>query len=133
MSLKRYHNELILVFGILFLLLGWGYKHYQLSSQKEDAATFSKSINAFREIVALQKIWGNKDIAKRVDKLQTTVPASKVKWSKSGKKLTAVFDNLTAGEMNSLVNKLMNLAVEIEKLQISHSGTVYHVECACKW
>ncbi|PTB83599.1 hypothetical protein C9926_02050, partial [Sulfurovum lithotrophicum] len=82
---------------------------------------------------ALKKVWGDKKITKKVEKLKAIVPPSKVKWSRKGKKLTASFQNLSASELNRIVIKVLNLAVEIQKLEVKKTGTTYQMELKCKW
>ncbi|MDQ1325510.1 MAG: hypothetical protein QG564_634 [Campylobacterota bacterium] len=133
MSIKRYQNELIVLVALFMMSGAYLYKYEQVFKQAENANSMKRSVDEFRETVALQKIWGNKNTASKVDQLQGLIPESKVKWSKTGKKLTAIYENLSASELNKLVTKILNLAVEIEALSIHQSGSVYRVELRCKW
>lgn len=133
MSIKRYQNELIVLVALFMMSGAYLYKYEQVFKQAENANSMKRSVDEFRETVALQKIWGNKNTASKVDQLQGLIPESKVKWSKTGKKLTAIYENLSASELNKLVTKILNLAVEIEALSIHQSGSVYRVEFRCKW
>lgn len=131
--MKKYQNELIVAIAFCIMCGAYFYKHQQFSRQTEEISSIKRSVDEFREIVAFQKIWGDKNIASKIDQLQTVIPQSKVKWSKTGKKLTAGYDNLTAAELNKLVTKISNLAIEIEMLSINKSDSMYRVELRCKW
>jgi len=133
MNLKRYQNELVALLAFLLMLGAFLYKNGQISSQAEDAATTKQAVSDFKEIVALKKIWADKKTSKKVEKLKELIPASKVTWSKKSKKVTAVYEGLTSKELNKLVTKILNLAVEIRQLDIQKTGSSYHVEFKCKW
>ena len=87
----------------------------------------------FRKVVALKKTWADKKVSKKVDKLKQIVPASKVKWSKKGKKLSANYKALNAKELNKLITTILSMAVQIQELKINRSGSVYDMEFKCKW
>ena len=96
-------------------------------------AQASRSVGEIKEVIALQKIWSDKKIPSKVKKLQTLIPADKVKWNSQGKKVTATYKGLTTTELNSLTTKILNLPVEIQKLKIQKVATSYDVEFKCKW
>jgi len=133
MTWKRYQNELIALAAFLLLLIGYGYKSTHISSQAEMMVEVKRSIGEIREVVALQKIWSDKKIGSKVEKLHTLVPESKVTWSSKSKKVTAIYKDLTARELNSLVTKILNLPVEIQTLNIVKKASSYDVEFKCKW
>ena len=130
---KRYQNELIALVAFVLLLGGYGYKMAQVSSQSDTMAGAKQSVGEIKEVIALKKIWSDKKTSKKVDKLQTLIPASKVKWSNKSKKVTASYKSLTATELNTLVTKILNLPVEIQKLKIQKIASSYDVEFKCKW
>jgi len=131
MQLKRYKNELIVGIALLFLVIALIYKQSVVSSQAD--ASVGTSLQELKEVIALKKVWGDKKTTKKVDKLKTIVSSSKVKWSKKSKKLTASFLNLSDQELNRIIVKIMNLAVEIQKLEVKKLGASYQVEFKCKW
>ena len=133
MSWKQYQNELIALAALLIMLFAYMYKHNQSSSYVEQAKTVQNSIEELKEVVSLKKIWGNKKISKKVEGLQTLVPASKVKWSKKSKKLTASYTDLGANELNKLITKVLNLPVVIVLLEVEKTGSSYRMELKCKW
>jgi hypothetical protein len=130
-QLKRYKNELIVGFALLLLLIALIYKQGVVSSQADTSA--GTSLQELKEVIALKKVWGDKKTTKKVDKLKTIVSPSKVKWSKKSKKLTVSFLNLSNQELNRVIVKIMNLAVEIQKLEVKKLDASYQVEFKCKW
>lgn len=133
MMWKRYQNELIALIAFVLMLSGYGYKNAQVSSQTQNMAAAQHSVQEIKEVIALKKIWSDKKTSKKVEKLQTLIPASKVKWSNKSKKVTANYKSLTATELNTLVTKILNLPVEIQKLKVQKIASSYDVEFKCKW
>ena len=133
MNLNHYRNELIVGLSFLLLLAAFFYKNAQLSSQAEQLFAMKQEVRNFKEIIAYKRVWGDKGLSRKIDKLQTVVPSSKVTWSKKGKKLTARYRGLTSKELNKMMSKLISLAVQITELSITRSGENYNVECKCKW
>ncbi len=133
MTWKRYQNELIALIAFVFMLIAYGYKTTQVSSQAQGIAAAKHSVEEIQEVISLQKIWADTKTSKKVEKLQTLVPASKITWSNKNKKVTASYKNLTARELNTLVTKILNVPVEIEKLKIQKVASSYDVEFKCKW
>ncbi len=133
MNLNYYRNELIVGLSFILMLAAFFYKNAQVSSQAEQLFAMKQEVRDFKEIIAHKRVWGDKGLSKKIDKLQTIVSASKVTWSKKGKKLTAHYVGLTPKELNKMMTKLMSLAVQITKLDIVRSGENYNVECKCKW
>ena len=133
MTWKRYQNELIALIAFIFMLVAYGYKTAQVSSQAQSIAEAKHSVAEIQEVVSLKKIWTDTKTGKKVEKLQTLVPSSKIKWSNKNKKVTANYKNLTARELNTLVTKILNVPVEIEKLKIQKVASSYNVEFKCKW
>lgn len=133
MMWKRYQNELIVLAAFVLMLGGYIYKNVQISSQAETILEASRSVDEIKEVVALQKIWSDKKTTKKVSQLQTIIPEHKVKWSSKNKKVTATYKGLTTSELNSLVTKILNLPIEIQKLRIQKLASSYDVEFTCKW
>ena len=131
MQLKRYKNELIVGIALLLLLIALIYKQGVTSGQADASA--GTALQELKEVIALKKVWGDKKITKKVDKLKSIVSPSKVKWSKKSKRLTASFLNLSNQELNRIIVKIMNLAVVIQKLEVKKQGVAYQVEFKCKW
>jgi hypothetical protein len=129
----RYQNELIVFIAFVLMLSGYLYKNTQISSQRDMMEQTNRSIAEVKEVVALQKIWSDKKITQKVDKLEELISVNKVKWSSKNKKVTATYKGLTTTELNTLVTKILNLPVEIQKLDIQKSAAAYDVEFKCKW
>ncbi len=133
MTWKSYQNELIVLAAFILMLGGYIYKYTQVSSQRNDMIEVKRSVEEIKEVVALKKVWADKKTSKKVNKLQSLVPASKVKWSSKSKKITASFKGLSATELNKLVTTILNLPIEIKKLKIQNIASSYDVEFKCKW
>jgi len=129
----RYQNELIVLIAFVLMLGGYLYKNTQISLQREMMVHSNRSIAEVKEVAALQKIWSDKKITQKVNKLQEVISENKVKWSSKNKKVTASYKGLTTTELNTLVTKILNLPVEIQKLDIQKAETSYDVEFKCKW
>ncbi len=133
MSWKRYQNELMVLLALIVMSGALLYKNGQISSQVQKEVALKHSITELREIIALKKVWADKKISTRVDKLKAVIPESKLKWSKKGRRITAIYEGLSAKELNKLISKILNLPVEIRELNIEKEDKTYHVEFKCKW
>ena len=133
MNWKQYQNELIVLASLLLLVMAIVFKNVRVSSAIESSHNISRSLNELKEIVDLKKRWADKTTNKKVDKLKSVVSSSKLKWIKKTKKLTAIYTNLNSKELNKVVTTLLNLTVQIDKLEIKQTGTTYGVELKCKW
>lgn len=130
---KRYRNELIVTLSLLLLLAALGYKRMAVSSSVENETNTKYVVREFQELISLKKRWADKQISKKVDKLQKVIPQTKVKWQKKGKKLTASYKSLTSKELNKVITTILNIAVQIEFLEIKNNNSSYDVEFKCKW
>ncbi len=130
---KRYQNELMVAVALLLLIVALIYKNVQVSSSTESLTLSKQEVREFKELVILKKRWLDKKTSKKLDKLQKLVPSSKVKWQKKGKKLTASFRGLSSQELNKVITMILNLAVQIELLEIKNDQGSYNVEFKCKW
>ena len=133
MNVKRYINEWIVLAAFVLLVGAYFYKHHQVTQQTEQVAKTKHTLTQLKEVVALEKIWGDKKISKKVNVLQRSVAPSKVKWSKKQNKVTASFSNLTANELNQLVTKILNIPVTISLLDVTKQAANYTMEFTCKW
>ncbi len=133
MNWKHYQNELIVITALILMLGAYLYKHEQVSAQTQSTQSTQKSINELKEVAALKKIWSDKKTKTKIKKLQTMLPAQKVKWSQKSNKVTASYKGLSANELNKLVTKILNLPVQIQRLDIQKTGQSYNVEFKCKW
>ena len=109
------------------------YKQHAVSSQSGERNEVTKTIEEVKEVVALKKVWADKKISQKVEKLKTLVPASKVKWSQKSRKVTAFYTALKPSELNKLGSKILNTPVVIDKLDVQKIGTTYKVEFKCRW
>ena len=135
MTLQRYKNEIVLFLALLFTLFAFMYKLSANSYVEENKVKIQTQISEITAISNYKKQWDGKGIANKVKILKTVVPASKVKtFQKKSKKLIASYANLSSNELNKLNNKLLNIPVQITKLQITESGkNQFTMELTCKW
>ena len=133
MNWKQYQNELIVLAAVVLMFFAYMYKHNQVTSQARQAQATKHSIEELKEVIALKKVWADKKTSKKLAKLETLVPASKVKWSKKSKKVTASYTGLSANEFNKLTTNILNLPVVVRLLDVQKMGTNYNVEFKCKW
>ncbi|RUM74096.1 MAG: hypothetical protein DSZ10_02225 [Sulfurovum sp.] len=131
-EIRQYRNELILAAAFLIFLGALFYKYSQRDGNLSFAKSSQQELSSLKETIALKKVWGSPKNAQKVKRLKTIVPANKVKWHQEGKKLAATFSGLSGRELNTVVNKVMNLPVEIELLKIDKTGKTYQLECKCK-
>jgi len=131
--LKRYLNEIIVLFALFLMLGAYFYKNHQVTQQTEEVSKVKHSLLELKEVVALKKIWGDKTITKKVDALQKVISVSKVKWSQKQNKVTATYSNLSPNELNKFTTKLLNTPVTITLLEIIAVESNYNVEFKCKW
>ena len=133
MNWKRYQNELIVLAAFLFMLIAYANKYRQVSNQTKDAVEVKHTLGELKEVIALKKIWTDKDIKKSINKIQASVPAPKVQWNQKGKKITASYKNLSANELNKLITNILSTPVEVTLLDIKKVGSNYNMEFRCKW
>jgi len=133
MNLRSYRNELVVGLSFLLMIFAFIYKNEQISSQAEKVFMMKQSVIELKEIIEYKRIWGDKGLTKKIDKLKNIVPSSKITWSKKGKKLTVKYKDLTPKELNKLMTKILSLAIQIVELDILKSGENYNMEFKCKW
>ena len=133
MNWKRYSNELMIITALFFAVGAFFYSYSQRSAVAEKKQRMTEELMTLQETVALKKIWADKRVAQKIDKIAKLVPQSKVNWQKNGKKVLATFHELKPSEVNKLVTTLLNIAVQIEKLKVSKQEKGYSVEILCKW
>lgn len=133
MSWRRYQNELIVLGAFLFMFSMYLYKQNAMSSQSGEIDKVTQSIEEINEVVVLKKIWADKKINQKVEKIKALIPSSKMKWSKKNKKVTAYYSEIGASELNKLITKILNTPVVIDKLDIEKTNASYKVEFKCRW
>ncbi len=133
MNWKRYRNELIVLTALLVAAGAFVYKLSRHTSMAKSNQQMAKELAVLQETVSLKKIWGDKYLTQKIDKLRMLVPSSKVRWKRQGKRLSATFSDLKPFEVNTVITKLLNIAVQVEKLHVTKEGDHYRVEVKCKW
>ncbi len=134
MNIKRYKLEIVLASSMLFMLLGFGYKSVSHSSLKESKVELSQAQIEVSRVVALQELWGDKALSKKLGALERTVAKEKIEsFGIKSQKLTATFKSLSIDELNRLSNKIATLAVIIDKFSLTKEDKTYRLELVCKW
>jgi len=128
-----YKNELIVLLSFLLLMGIVLYKQNVVSSEGSNTNDSAQLLQDVKESIALKALWGDKKITKKIETLKFGISPSQFSWSKKGKKLSATFTKISAQELNMLMKKLLNLAVEIQRLEINKLDSSYTVELKCKW
>lgn len=131
--MKQYQNEIILLLSFVLMIGGYLFKQSQIKTASIDVVQVEQSLSEIKELAGLINLWNNKKIAEKVSKVKNVISKSKVTWRKKGNKLTSSFKKLTSLELNRLINKIINLPVEIVNLKILKTGAFYKVEFKCKW
>ncbi len=131
---KRYQNELIVVIAFFLMVGAYLYKQNQVNQIDRVRGEVALSIGKVGEIIALKNQWGNPNLSKKVKKIKKGLDESSIKlFSVKSKKLTASFVGLDSKEMNGVITKLENIAVQIVKLKVTSRDKEYSMEIKCKW
>jgi len=131
---KRYQNEAIVLTAFIVMIAGYLYKSSSADSLDRVKAEVALSATEVGEIIALKKQWGNENLTKSINRIKLNIAPSKVKqFSVKSKKLQASYRGLSDKEMNGIVSKLENIAVQIVKLGVKRKGGSYNMEIVCKW
>ena len=133
MSWKRYQNELIVLAALLLMFGAYLYKHNQVKTQIEGSSHVQHTLAELKEVIALQKVWKDKTIQKKIKALKGTVASAKRNWQEKKQKISATYTGLSAQELNKIATKILNLPVEIILFDIKKIGQTYNVEFKCKW
>lgn len=135
MTLQRYKNELIILFTFLFVLFAFMYKFSASEYVNQNRVLMQEQVMEISKIKAFKEQWGDKQLANKVKVLKTIVPTSKVvSFRKKSKKLVASYNNLTGNELSKVTNKLINMPVQIVRLDITQNAkNQYTMEFTCKW
>ena len=135
MTLQRYKNELIILFTFLFVLFAFMYKFSASEYVNQNRVLMQEQVMEISKIKAFKEQWGDKQLANKVKVLKTIVPTSKVgSFRKKSKKLVASYRNLTGNELSKITNKLINMPIQIVRLDITQNAkNQYTMEFTCKW
>jgi len=131
---KHYRNELIVLASILLMLLALFYKGSAVGRLDRVDAEVKRSMMEIGEIIALKKQWGDTTLTKKIGSLRENLSPEKIKrFSVKGKKLYALLEGLSDREVNGIILKLENTAVQLTKLDVRRKGKSYRMEIRCKW
>ena len=131
---KRYRNEMIVLASLLLMMIALIYKSNTINKLDRVNAEVKASLSQIGEIIALKKQWGDAGLTKKIKQIKNGLSADKIKqFSIKSKKLLASFRGLNDMEVNRVILKLENTAVQIVKLSVKREGETYSMEIKCKW
>jgi len=131
---KRYQNEIIVLAAFVLMAAGYLYKISSTNTLERVKAEVALSMTEVGEIIALKKQWGDEKLTKKVNRINLNIAPGKIKqFSIKRKKLQASYRALSDKEMNGIILKLQNIAVQIVKLGVKRQGENYNMEIVCKW
>ena len=134
MMWKRYQNEAIVLLAFVLMLAGYLYKSSSAHNLERVKAEVVLSATDIGEIIALKKQWGNDKLTESVKRMNLNIAPNKIKqFSVKSKKLQASYRGLSDKEMNGIILKLQNIAVQIVKLGVKRQSESYNMEIVCKW
>jgi len=129
----RYKGELILLASIILVLSSYIFKYKSFESSQELLHKKRQEIVQLQEVISLQKVWSPKEISKKLENLKRIIPSKQIKWNKRGKKLTVKFIQIDSNQLNKILNKILNIAIQIEYINIKKEQNKYTMELKCKW
>ena len=131
---KRYQNEVIVLLAFIVMIAGYLYKSSSANNLDRVKAEVAQSATEVGEIIALKKQWGNEKLTGSINRINLNIAPGKIKqFSIKSKKLQASYRGLSDKEMNGIILKLQNIAVQIIKLAVKRQGDSYTMEIVCKW
>jgi len=131
---KRYQNEAIVLLAFVLMMAAHLYKSSSADSLDRIKTEVALSTAEVGEIIALKKQWGNEKLTENVKKMNLKIAPGKIKqFSVKSNKLQASYRGLSDKEMNGIIVKLQNIAVQIIKLGVKRQGDSYNMEIVCKW
>ena len=131
---KHYRNEMIVLASLILMLAALFYKESAVNRLDSVNAEVKASMAQIGEIIALKKQWGDKKLTKKIGQLKKGIdPKRVVRFTVKSKKLSASFKELSDIEVNRVILKLENTAVQITKLSVKRKGDTYSMEIKCKW
>ena len=134
MILRHYRNELIVLVSLVLMLVALFYKNSTIGRLDSVNAEAKASMMQIGEIIALKKQWGDEALKKKVEQVKKGIASEKIKlFSIKGNKLSASFKGLNDNEVNRIILKLENIAVQISKLSVKRKDKSYSMEIKCKW
>lgn len=133
MKAIRFKNEIMVIAAVLFAVSALGYKHMQRTSAYEQKHQLLQEIETFQKVASLKQQWNAGDTHKKLDAVHTMFANSVLFWKKQGRKLSASFGGLSAKQLGTLMTKLFNIPVQIDRIHIEKKGDTYQMEFSCKW
>ena len=131
---RRYRNEVIVLAAFLLMAASLLYKYSVVGRLDAVNTEVKTSLAQIGEIIALRKQWGDKKLTKKITMVKNGIAPEKVKlFSIKSRKLSASFKGLNESEVNKIILRLENIAVQLMKLSVKRRDGSYDMEIKCKW
>jgi len=129
----RYKNEIIILLSIIFLIGSYIFKQNSSKASFEMMQNNKKDLMEVQKVISLEHIWSTKKLSSNLNSLKNIVDKEKIQWHKNGKKLFVKFIDINSDELNKILNKVLNTAIQIEEISIDRNNDNYIMELKCKW
>jgi len=129
----KYKNELLVLVSIIFLIGSYIFKTDALNTSVQSLHETQSSLVELQEAVSLEKIWSPKDIKSKLKSLRSMVSEENIQWKQRGKKISIKFIDISSDKLNKILNKVLNIAIQIEEMKIIRDKDKYTMELKCKW
>jgi preprotein translocase subunit SecF len=129
----KYKNELLVLVSIIFLIGSYIFKTDALNTSVQSLHETQSSLVELQEAVSLEKIWSPKDIKSKLKSLRSMVNEENIQWKQRGKKISIKFIDISSDKLNKILNKVLNIAIQIEEMKIIRDKDKYTMELKCKW
>jgi hypothetical protein len=133
--MNRYTVRLgLLLLSLLILFAGWGYRQLQETAMEKQKEESRRTLQEIEEIETLKSLWNPKGMSQKVNTLKTILPSAKIKrFQKEKNRLKIKAISLEGRTLNRFLRKLGTLPLQIRTLTIRRQGSLYEMECQCKW
>jgi len=124
----------MLLLALFTALGGWFYKNGQRNTLEELEAETRRAIAQIQETRALKQRWNSKGLAKKLERVQKTVPAERLKRFEIKQSVVEIrAEELEGRTLNRFLGKLGALPLQVQTLNIERAGKRYRLECRCIW
>jgi hypothetical protein len=104
-----------------------------VSHHSDSGKSIQQKIDEINKVVALKNLWNDPQVSRHIDRLKQVVSQEKIKWHKTNSQLNVTYTGISAEELNQISKVVLNLGVQIKKLDLQREGSSYRVELVCKW
>jgi hypothetical protein len=132
--MREYQNEVIVSIAMVLMIVAYLYKQSVVTKIDTTKSEITSSIADIGDIIALKEQWGDPKISKKIKSIKSDILGENIrKFEIKNRKLIASFSRLSSKEINRVITKIENIAVQIINLQIESRDGKYSMEVKCKW